>query len=107
MIATDHASATVSLLDPLPPAVNPAALYGGGSFIRGLMNQHHYRDLIRRAVLSNDGHQLGLIVVQLTDAERAREILRAKGYGTTGMNASATAAQVPCVPRKNLLVPEC
>ncbi|OEZ90711.1 hypothetical protein [Duganella phyllosphaerae] len=65
------------------------------------MNQRHYRDLIRRAVLSKDTHQLGLIVAQLTDAERAREILRAKGYGASGMNASATAAQVPCTPRKN------
>lgn len=64
------------------------------------MHKHHYRDLIRRAVLSNDGRQLGQIVVQLTDAERAREILRAKGYGASGMNASATAAQVPCALRK-------
>lgn len=63
------------------------------------MNQHHYCDLIRRAVLSNDGRQLGLIIVQLTDAERAREILRAKGYGATGMSASTTAAQVPTVQR--------
>lgn len=59
------------------------------------MRAHHYRDLLRRAVLSNDGHQLGLIVGQLTDAERTREILRAKGYGATGMSASVTAAQVP------------
>ena len=67
--------------------------------LKASMNKHHYRDLIRRAVLSNDGHQLGLIVVQLTDAERAREILRAKGYGASGMNASTTAAQVPCAAR--------
>lgn len=59
------------------------------------MNQHHYRDLLRRAVLSNDGRQLDLIVAQLTDAERAREILRAKGYGASGMSGSATASQVP------------
>ena len=63
------------------------------------MKQHHYRDLVRRAVLSSDSRQLGQIVVQLTDAERAREILRAKGYGSTGMNASATAAQVPEAPK--------
>lgn len=64
------------------------------------MRHHHYRDLIRRAVLSNDAHQLGLLVVQLTDAERAREILRAKGYGATGTSASATAAQGPNAARK-------
>lgn len=59
------------------------------------MKLHHYRDLLRRAVLANDGQQLGLLVDQLTDAERTREILRAKGYGATGMTGSATAAQVP------------
>ncbi|KQQ32002.1 hypothetical protein ASF61_16850 [Duganella sp. Leaf126] len=63
------------------------------------MKQHHYRDLIRRAVLSNDGKQLDLLAVQLNDAQRAREILRAKGYGNTGTSASATAAQVPNAPR--------
>ena len=59
------------------------------------MTEHHYRDLIRRAVLSEDGEQFGLLVQQLVDAERAREILRAKGYGESGMSASVTAAQVP------------
>lgn len=65
------------------------------------MKHSHYRDLIRRAVLSSDSRQLGLLVAQLTDATRAREILRAKGYGASGMNASNTAAQVPCAPRKD------
>ena len=59
------------------------------------MTEHHYRDLIRRAVLANDGLQFGLLVEQLVDAQRAREILRAKGYGASGMSASVTAAQVP------------
>lgn len=65
------------------------------------MKPHHYRELLRRAVLSNDSRQLALIIGQLTDAERSREILRAKGYGASGMNASTTAAQVPCAPRKD------
>lgn len=64
------------------------------------MTNLQYRDLLRRAVLSNDGHQLRSIVSHLIDAERAREILRAKGYGITGMSASTTAAQVPNAPRK-------
>lgn len=59
------------------------------------MQQHHYRDLIVRAVHERDGHTLDKIIAQLADAERAREILRAKGYGQSGMTASATAAQVP------------
>jgi hypothetical protein len=59
------------------------------------MRQHHYRDLIVRAMGERDVHTLDKIIAQLADAERAREILRAKGYGATGLSASATAAQVP------------
>lgn len=59
------------------------------------MTNLHYRDLIRRAVMAGNGHQLDLLVEQLADATRSREILRAKGYGSTGMSGSATAAQVP------------
>jgi hypothetical protein len=59
------------------------------------MTELHYRDLIRRAVRDGTGVQLDLIVEQLVDAQRAREILRAKGYGASEMNASDTAAQVP------------
>lgn len=65
------------------------------------MRQRDYRDLLRRAARAADGKQLDLIIDQLADAERAREILRAKGYGTTGMSASTTAAQVPNAPRKD------
>lgn len=64
------------------------------------MKPHHYRDLIRRAVLAPNGEQLDQIAAQLRDSQVAREILRAKGYGTTGTSASATAAQVPNAPRK-------
>lgn len=59
------------------------------------MDALHYRDLIVSAVYRNDNRMLGKLVAQLQDAERAREILRAKGYGASGMSASATAAQVP------------
>lgn len=59
------------------------------------MTNHHYRDLIRRAVMTGNGQQLNLLAEQLADAARSREILRAKGYGAIGMNASITAAQVP------------
>lgn len=61
------------------------------------MHPHHYRDLIVRAVYAADDKVLEQLVAQLSDATRAREILRAKGYGLTGMSASATAAQVPGV----------
>lgn len=72
-----------------------------GFFFEGSMTSRHYRELLFRALRSSDGEQLGLIIDQLADAERAREILRAKGYGASGMNASTTAAQVPNAPRKD------
>ena len=61
------------------------------------MNPRHYRDLIVRAVGEADGKTLGLIVGHVMDAERAKEILRANGYGVAGLSASATAALVPQV----------
>lgn len=64
------------------------------------MKLNHYRDLVRRAVMSADTGRLDQLASQLYDAQRAREILRAKGYGNTGTSASATAAQVPNAPRK-------
>lgn len=63
------------------------------------MQRQHYRDMILRAVRERDWQRLDMIVAQLDDAQRAREILRAKGYGESGMSASATAAQVPEVHR--------
>lgn len=59
------------------------------------MQAIHRRDLIIRAVRERDVRTLNKIVAQLADAERTHEVLRAKGYGATGMSASATAAQVP------------
>jgi len=59
------------------------------------MKPLHYRDLIARAVHERDEDTLNQLVEQLMDAERAREILRAKGYGAAGVSAAATAAQVP------------
>lgn len=59
------------------------------------MKAQHYRDLVRRAAGERSGKTMDLLVAQLADAERAREILRAKGYGASGMSGSATAAQVP------------
>lgn len=59
------------------------------------MQPHHYHDLIVRAAGERDGKQLSLLVAQLEDAERAKEILRAKGYGQPGMSATTTVALVP------------
>lgn len=51
--------------------------------------------MIVRAVGKADGETLDLIVNHVIDAERAKQILRANGYGVTGLSASATAALVP------------
>lgn len=67
-------------------------------YLRCSMNPRHYRDLIIRAVGEADGKTLGLIVEHVIDAERAKTILRANGYGVAGMTSSATAALVPQAP---------
>lgn len=59
------------------------------------MTPRQIRDLVLRAAAERSGKTMDLLVAQLVDAARAREILRAKGYGATGMSASATAAEVP------------
>ena len=59
------------------------------------MTPRSYRDLVLRAAAESHGKTMGLLVAQLADVERAREILRANGYGETGMSASATAALMP------------
>lgn len=59
------------------------------------MRDIHRRDLIIAAVAKRDNKRLDLLVEQLADAERTREILRAKGYGDVGMSTSRAAALVP------------
>jgi hypothetical protein len=59
------------------------------------MNAHHYRDMLRRAVAAPDGQMLDLLAAKLADAERANEILQAKGYRAAGKSASAIAQMVP------------
>lgn len=56
----------------------------------------HYRDLILRAAQQRDGRQLYQLVEQLADAERAREIFQAKGYGDTGMSTRSGLRQWLC-----------
>lgn len=68
------------------------------------MNPRHYRDMIIRAVAEPDGQTLDLIVSHVIDAERAKQILRANGYGMTGLSASATAALVPAISTRTRAV---
>lgn len=68
------------------------------------MNPRHYRDMIIRAVGEPDGETLDLIVSHVIDAERAKQILRANGYGMTGLSASATAALVPAISTRTRAV---
>jgi hypothetical protein len=82
----------------LPPRINlPAAFF----YSKVAMTLLEFRDLIVRASkaysdsLQRDAVLLTLLSAQLADAERARQILRAKGYGGFGMTATETAALVP------------
>lgn len=59
------------------------------------MRPRHYRELIQRAVRESDTPLLNMLVAHLVDAESAKQILRARGYGEPGTSASAAAAQVP------------
>jgi len=58
------------------------------------MNPHHYRAMIVRAVMDEDNATLDLIVTAIRQAETAKQILRAKGYGESGMSINATARLV-------------
>jgi hypothetical protein len=71
------------------------------------MAKDHYRHLIVRAVTGNrpamvwrviDGAALERICERLVEAERAAEILQAKGYGKPGLLLHEVAAQVPPAP---------
>ena len=65
-----------------------------------------YRHAIIRAVTGNrpaivwnviDGTALDRICERLAEAERAAEILQAKGYGKPGLLLHEVAAQVPAI----------
>lgn len=67
----------------------------------------HYRHLMVRAVTGNrpalvfhvtDGAAIDRLCERLVDAERAFEILRAKGYGKPGLLLHEVAALVPAAP---------
>lgn len=59
------------------------------------MHPDVYRNLIVIAAKDPTGERMDRLANQLADAERAMEILRAKGYGHSGLTASQTAARVP------------
>lgn len=56
-----------------------------------------YLDLIKRAVAAGDDKTLEGLTRQLADSEDAKAILRAKGFGCTGMDLLSTAKLVPRV----------
>jgi hypothetical protein len=59
------------------------------------MHADHYRELIIRAVGSQDDELLQSIAWQLAASTEAHAILRAKGYGVNGMMIDATVRLVP------------
>lgn len=59
------------------------------------MNALHYRDLILRAVADKNDDLIDSIAAHLADCERAKELLRIKGYGLTGTPINVMARLVP------------
>lgn len=58
----------------------------------------HVRDMVVNAVNGQDANSrdtLDAIVDVLCECEAAKQILRAKGYGVSGMTIDATARLVP------------
>ena len=59
------------------------------------MNLILRRDLIIKAVRNGDCARIDQLIELCKDAERAKDILRTKGYGESCMSISKTAALVP------------
>lgn len=59
------------------------------------MLARRFQDMIVRAVHDTDKTMLASIAEQLARCERANEMLRAKGYGSTGMAIDATVRTIP------------
>lgn len=59
------------------------------------MHLDHYRTMILRAAADPHGELIARIALQLSDSTQAHAILRAKGYGHSGLTIDAAAAQVP------------
>lgn len=55
----------------------------------------YYQDLLTRTVQDGDAETLEKLAQRLADSEEALEILRAKGYGNTGLSLPATVRLVP------------
>jgi hypothetical protein len=54
-----------------------------------------YVNAIERAVMNEDDETVASIAHRMADGAEAMQILRARGYGTTGMDLSALARLVP------------
>jgi hypothetical protein len=67
------------------------------------MRVEHYRDLILRAVKDGDDERIDLLAAHLIDCETAKQLLRAKGYGTAGMSLSSTARLVSDASAESVL----
>jgi hypothetical protein len=55
-----------------------------------------YIAAIEHAVMNEDAETVASIALRLVDTAEAMQILRAKGYGTSGMDLAAMARLVPC-----------
>lgn len=59
------------------------------------MKSEHYRQLLDRAIASNNDELLDSICAVLAENEAGKEVLVQKGYGTTRMAIDAMVKLVP------------
>lgn len=59
------------------------------------MSERRIREMVAEAVRTNNKDLLNSVAAQLAASERAHEMLRAKGYGDSGMQIDLTVRQVP------------
>jgi hypothetical protein len=88
------------LVDDRHRAGSDAARHRSEQAVRGwyrhaAMTAGHYRDLIVRAVGDGNDDLLDSVAARLAESENALRILRAKGYGMTGIAIDAAARMVP------------
>lgn len=61
------------------------------------MDARHFREMIIRAAAAPDGMMLDFLAARLVDAERAAEILQAKGYRANSNSISAAVRLIPII----------
>lgn len=54
------------------------------------MKKKHWEDRIKEMVINNDNESVRLLAKLIMEAEQAKQVLRDKGYGWTGLSLLKT-----------------